>query len=113
MTQACAAGAEDRIADRRRHDCGRRLAEADLTRVRTFDGIVAALCTGAFAVAEAGLLGGRRATTHWRFADELAASNRSGRFQIPDPEAAAAVAAARRGQGEIVVGRDLMEIPLG
>ena len=49
-----------------------RLAEADLTRVRTFDGIVAALCTGAFAVAEAGLLGGRRATTHWRFADELA-----------------------------------------
>lgn len=27
-----------------------------------------------------------------RFADELAASNRSGRFQIPDPEATAAVA---------------------
>ncbi|GAA0036712.1 GlxA family transcriptional regulator [Brevibacterium metallidurans] len=49
-----------------------RLAEADLTRVRTFDGIVAALCTGAFALAEAGLLAGRRATTHWRFANELA-----------------------------------------
>ncbi|GAA3838288.1 helix-turn-helix domain-containing protein [Brevibacterium ammoniilyticum] len=49
-----------------------RLAEADLTRVRTFDGVVAALCTGAFTLAEAGLLTGRRATTHWRFADELA-----------------------------------------
>lgn len=48
------------------------LAAADLARVRTFDGIVAALCTGAFALAEAGLLAGRRATTHWRFADELA-----------------------------------------
>ena len=33
---------------------------------------VVGLCLGAFVLADAGVLGGRRATTHWHFTDELA-----------------------------------------
>jgi transcriptional regulator GlxA family with amidase domain len=33
---------------------------------------VACVCTGAFLAAEAGLLAGRRATTHWRYCDQFA-----------------------------------------
>lgn len=45
---------------------------------------VISVCTGAFALAHAGLLAGRRATTHWAFADGLAA-----RFPAVEVDAAA------------------------
>jgi transcriptional regulator GlxA family with amidase domain len=47
---------------------------ADAARVRAaVAGRVASICTGAFILAAAGLLAGKRATTHWKVTRELAA----------------------------------------
>jgi len=55
-----------------------------LTRTAPRTRRVVGLCTGAFLLAEAGMLDGRRATTHWAFCDDLA--RRYPRVSVePDP----------------------------
>lgn len=60
-------GAEDALAAPRSEEV------AAVATAAAKEVAVASLCTGAFTLAAAGLLAGRAATTHWRFAEELAA----------------------------------------
>ncbi|MFI9010193.1 GlxA family transcriptional regulator [Actinosynnema sp. NPDC053489] len=48
--------------------------DAAVRALRSCTGTVAALCSGAFTLAAAGMLDGRAATTHWRLLDDLEAA---------------------------------------
>lgn len=56
-----------------RQAAGNPLLVAHVRRLARESRRVASVCTGAGVLAAAGLLDGKRATTHWRFADQLAA----------------------------------------
>ena len=56
---------------------------AALRAARANGARILSLCSGAFVLAAAGLLDGRRATTHWRYAEALTARHPAVRF-VPD-----------------------------